>query len=70
MELKKLKLKELKEIGKKLKFKDVGERSGISLRQELQHLARIFIAGQVQLPLYDASRGQLLPHLSPTDKFN
>ena len=47
MNFNKLKLTQLREIAKKLKFQDVGDRSGLSLRQELQHLAKIFIAGQV-----------------------
>ena len=49
MNLGKLKLTELREIGKTLKFKDVHDRSGVSLRQELQHLAKTFIAGQVDI---------------------
>ena len=47
MGIRKLKLTELREIGKRLKFKNVADRSGVSLRQELQHLAKLFIAGQV-----------------------
>ena len=49
MNLGKLKLTELREIGRTLKFKDVHDRSGVSLRQELQHLAKTFIAGQVDI---------------------
>ena len=44
-----LKLADLKEIGRLLKFKNVGDKSGQMLRQELQHLAKTFIAGQVSL---------------------
>ena len=44
-----LKLTELKAIGRKLKFKSVGDKSGEMLRKELQHLAKLFIAGQVSL---------------------
>ena len=47
MNLGKLKLTDLREIGMTLKFKHVSDRSGVSLRQELQHLAKTFIAGQV-----------------------
>ena len=42
-----LKLADLKEIGRNLKFKNVSDKSGQMLRQELQHLAKTFIAGQV-----------------------
>ena len=48
MELHKLKLTELRDIAVKLKFENVSDRSGVSLRQELQHLAKTFIAGQVK----------------------
>jgi hypothetical protein len=43
-----LKLQDLKVIGKSLKFKNVSDKSGEMLRQELQHLAKVFIAGQVR----------------------
>ena len=56
MNLGKLKLTELREIGKTLKFKDVHDRSGVSLRQELQHLAKTFIAGQVDILPHSAQR--------------
>lgn len=47
MNLSSLKLTELKDIARKLKFNNVSDKSGEMLRKELQHLAKLFIAGQV-----------------------
>ena len=47
MHLGSLKLTDLKAIGKRLKFKSVSDKSGEMLRKELQHLSKLFIAGQV-----------------------
>ena len=56
-----LKLADLKEIGRSLKFQNVTDKSGQMLRQELQHLAKTFIAGQV---CETAWRGDLMWHFT------
>ena len=48
----KLKLNELRDISRKLKFQNVRDKSGLNLRQELQHLAKTFLAGQVHFDSY------------------
>ena len=43
-----LKSAEIKIIARQLKLKNIGDKSGQMLRQEIQHLAKTLIAGQVR----------------------
>ena len=47
MKIGSLKSSQLKTIAKTLQLKNISDKSGEMLRQEIQHLAKTFIAGQV-----------------------
>ena len=44
-----LKSIQIKQIARDLKLKNVNDKSGQMLREEVQHLAKTFLAGQVRL---------------------
>ena len=48
MKIGSLKSSQLKTIAKTLQLKNISDKSGEMLRQEIQHLAKTFIAGQVR----------------------
>ena len=39
----------LKEVAKKLKLGNIGKKSGVMLRKEVNNLTKVFIAGQVNM---------------------
>ena len=43
-----LKSTRIKQIAKDLKLKNIADKSGQMLREEIQHLAKTFLAGQVR----------------------
>lgn len=58
MHINSLKLTELKDIAKKLQFKNVGDKSGEMLRKEIKHLVKNFLAGQGECHQYTSVRGR------------